>query len=109
MGPFFLFSGMLDICRDESGLATIISHEIGHMVAHHAAERASKSIMAVLALLLVSVASGTDTSYFGNAIMDLVFLKPGSRKQEVTFPCLLLFPPFEGLVGWGRFADGVGI
>jgi len=58
-----------------------MSHEIAHTVAHHASERMSKSILAIVGLLVLSVVSGTDTSFLGN-IMDLVYLRPGSRRQE---------------------------
>jgi metalloendopeptidase OMA1, mitochondrial len=70
------------VCRDEDGLAAVISHEIAHSVAHHSAERMSQSFLAIAGLLLVSIASGTDVSFLGS-IMDLVYLRPGSRKQEV--------------------------
>jgi len=65
-----------------------MSHEIAHTVAHHASERMSKSVLAIVGLLLLSVVSGTDTSFLGN-IMDLVYLRPGSRRQEVWYPQII--------------------
>lgn len=62
-----------------------MSHEIAHTVAHHASERMSQSFLAMAGLLLIALASGGDTSILGN-IMDLVYLRPGSRKQEVSLP-----------------------
>jgi len=67
-----------------------MSHEIAHTVAHHASERMSKSILAIAGLLLLSVVSGTDTRILGN-IMDLVYLRPGSRRQEVWCPQIIFF------------------
>jgi len=65
-----------------------MSHEIAHTVAHHASERMSKSVLAIAGLLLLSVVSGTDTSILGN-IMDLVYLRPGSRRQEARYPQII--------------------
>lgn len=76
-------SGILEICGDEDGLAAVISHEIAHTVAHHASERMSRGFVTLAGLLLISIASGWDTRFLGD-VMDLVFLRPGSRKQEVS-------------------------
>ena len=81
-------SGILGICGDEDGLAAVMSHEIAHTVAHHASETMSKWFLAIAGLLLLSVLSGTDTSFLGD-IMDLVFLRPGSRRQEVWYPHII--------------------
>ncbi|RPB02226.1 hypothetical protein L873DRAFT_497058 [Choiromyces venosus 120613-1] len=80
-GKVFVFSGILGICGDEGGLATVMSHEIAHTVAHHASETMSKSFLTIVGLLVLSIVSGTDTSFLGN-VMDLVYLRPGSRRQE---------------------------
>jgi Zn-dependent protease with chaperone function len=41
-GKAIVYSGILPICRDEIGLATVLSHEIAHVVASHNAELRSK-------------------------------------------------------------------
>lgn len=43
----------------------------------------SQSFLAVAGLLLISLASGGDTGLLSN-IMDLIYLRPGSRKQEAS-------------------------
>jgi len=42
-GKVFVFSGILDVCQGEDGLAAVLGHEIAHNVAHHAAEKMSQS------------------------------------------------------------------
>ncbi|CUS09896.1 unnamed protein product [Tuber aestivum] len=88
-GKVFVFSGILGICGDEDGLAAVMSHEISHTVAHHASETMSKSFLAIAGLLLLSVVSGTNTSFLGD-IMDLAFLRPGSRRQEADYIGLMM-------------------
>jgi Zn-dependent protease with chaperone function len=36
-GKVFVFTGILDACRDEDGVAAVLGHEIAHVVAHHTA------------------------------------------------------------------------
>ena len=81
-GKVFVFSGILPICGGEDGLATVLGHEIAHNVAHHSAEnvsRASLLLPFVYAVSLLFDVSGSFT-YF---ILDYIYQKPGSRKQEV--------------------------
>lgn len=38
-GKIFVFTGLIPIARGDEGLATILSHEIAHLVARHSAEK----------------------------------------------------------------------
>lgn len=40
-GKIFVFSGILPICQDEDGLATVIGHEVAHQVARHVSQHSS--------------------------------------------------------------------
>ena len=44
-GKVFVFTGILPICQDENGLATVLSHEISHTLARHTAERVSRQVI----------------------------------------------------------------
>lgn len=59
----------------------MLSHEISHTVAHHTSERLSKYLIVIAGILLISVAVG-DVGPLGRMLLDLVYLRPGSRKQE---------------------------
>ncbi|KAG0130762.1 hypothetical protein HOY82DRAFT_608913 [Tuber indicum] len=87
---FVIPGGKVFVFSDEDGLAAVMSHEIAHTVAHHASETMSKSFLTMAGFLLLSVVNGTDTSFLGN-IMDLVYLRPGSRRQEVSCPHIAFF------------------
>ncbi|KAL7274097.1 metalloendopeptidase [Rhizina undulata] len=80
-GKVFVFTGILEICRDEDSLAAVMAHEIAHTVAHHASERMSQSLIAVIALMAAILTIG-DVGRLGDVLMQLMYLKPGSRKQE---------------------------
>lgn len=88
----FVFSGILPICRNEDGLAAVLGHEIAHNVAHHAAERMSQSIFVLAAALGVDIFLG-GTGGITRMLLDLTFLRPGSRSQEVCeSPPISQFP-----------------
>lgn len=81
-----MFSGILDICQGDDGLAAVLGHEIAHNVAHHAAERMSGA--AILGPVALVAALFLGLGDFGNVItrmaVELGFLRPGSRSQEVS-------------------------
>jgi predicted Zn-dependent protease len=41
-GRIIVYSGILPVAQSDAGLATIIGHEVGHVMAHHTAERISQ-------------------------------------------------------------------
>jgi predicted Zn-dependent protease len=41
-GRIIVYSGILPVAGSDAGLATIIGHEVGHVMAHHTAERISQ-------------------------------------------------------------------
>ena len=83
-GKVFVYTGILPICKDEDGLATVLAHEIAHVVAHHTAERASTDMikrgLVYLAALLFNVSLS-----FPSTILSLTYSLPNSRTQEVFF------------------------
>lgn len=79
-GKVYIFTGMLKICADDDGIASVLGHEIAHNVASHSAERMSQSVILLISQLF-AFALGIDPG-FGNALLNLVFSMPGSRKQE---------------------------
>ena len=42
-GKIAVYSGIFPIAQDENGLAVVMAHEISHALAHHSAERLSRS------------------------------------------------------------------
>lgn len=80
-GKVFVFSGILPTCQDENGLAAVLGHEIAHNVAHHAAERISRSGFIMLSAFLVSFIFDV-SGQIGNSISEIILSLPNSRTQE---------------------------
>lgn len=84
-GKIAVYTGMLPITRDDAGLAAVIGHEVGHVLARHSAERVSQQMVAQgLGGALVSGVLGTDpqTSQMVAGLFAQGLLLPWGRKQE---------------------------
>lgn len=81
-GKVFVFTGILPICRDENGLASVLAHEIAHTVAHHTAERMSREAFVFLGTALISLIFDVSGG-FGNGVSNLFFSLPNTRTQEL--------------------------
>ncbi|KAI9718167.1 MAG: hypothetical protein M1828_006799 [Chrysothrix sp. TS-e1954] len=81
-GKVFVFTGILKYCKDETGVAAVLGHEIAHTVARHSAESTSRMV-ALMALYYVAAVFIQGSDILGRFIIDYGFQKPGSRKQEV--------------------------
>jgi len=79
-GTVIVFTGILPVTQDEQGLAAILGHEIGHVVARHTAERYSYSKV-IIAFAWLAEIIGFPYG-FGNIMTTLLMELPHSRKQE---------------------------
>ncbi|KAF8657090.1 hypothetical protein AX16_002277 [Volvariella volvacea WC 439] len=79
-GVIIVYTGILPVCRDEQGLAAVLSHEIGHVVARHTAERISSQTV-WLGLMIVLQILGLDWG-ISNLAQKFLLELPNSRTQE---------------------------
>ena len=80
-GFVYVTRGLLALANDEDELAAVLSHEIGHVTARHAAKRQSEAIKAVF---VGRVASILDKPESGDGIKDSDnLLASFSRRQEL--------------------------
>ncbi|KAI0343179.1 hypothetical protein BDW22DRAFT_1428602 [Trametopsis cervina] len=80
-GNIVVFTGILPVAKDEQGLAAILGHEIGHVVARHNQEQLSAMKVLVAVSALVSLALSVDfgiTQYLYTLLLEL----PRSRTME---------------------------
>jgi predicted Zn-dependent protease len=115
-GRIIVFTGILPVARDDAGLATIIGHEVGHVMAHHTAERISQN---QLVGILGAVAGAAGVSDLTMAALGLGaqvgILLPYSRanETEADYIGLLLmskagYDPRESVALWQRMNQASG-
>ena len=88
-GKIVVYSGILPITKDETGLATVMGHEVSHALANHGAQRMSASQLQQLGAVGISVATGSKSAetqemwqkYYGLGSQVGVML-PFSRSHE---------------------------
>ena len=86
-GKIGIYSGLLDVAKNQDQLATVIGHEIGHVMARHSNERLSRTQLADAGLQLSNaVLSGSEYQSIAMAGLGLGVqygvLMPYSRAQE---------------------------
>jgi len=77
-----VYMGILPVCEDESGIATVLSHEIGHVLASHSAEQASS-------FLFFGIASIPTWPIMGLAALGIVI-------EELVVVCTIYLLPILG-------------
>ncbi|KAG6410856.1 hypothetical protein SASPL_128927 [Salvia splendens] len=96
-GKIVVFTGLLNHFRADAEIATIIGHEVAHVVARHAAENISKNVwLTILQLILYQFFMPDVVNTMSNLFLRLPF----SRRQEID-SCRNILIPFST---W----DGVG-
>jgi predicted Zn-dependent protease len=61
-GKIAVYTGILPITRDETGLAVVVGHEVAHVIARHGGERISQQTAAQLGLSLAGSLAGAMSS-----------------------------------------------
>lgn len=60
-GKIGVYTGLLNVADNQHQLATVVGHEIGHVLAQHSNERVSTASIAQTGLQAVQIATGADT------------------------------------------------
>lgn len=80
-GKIAVFSGLLDIARDDDALAAVMAHELSHAIARHSAERIS--FAKVLIGLQVVLGGIMDFGYLSALMTKVLVDLPYSRTLEL--------------------------
>jgi predicted Zn-dependent protease len=88
-GKVVVYTGILPVCRNDAGLATVMGHEIGHALAHHGAERMAQQQMVKSGQIAIAgqfgnMDPGTQQQLYAilNAGANVGLLLPFSRSHE---------------------------
>jgi metalloendopeptidase OMA1, mitochondrial len=83
-GKMFVFTGILDVVANDDQLATVLSHEAAHALAHHASERVAREQRGddILRSLRYDREQETEADHIGLFLMTFAGYDPG---QAVAF------------------------
>ena len=105
-GKIAIYTGILDITKNDNGLAVIMGHEIAHAVAKHSLERQSQALTINLGTQVADIFLGGAINRTRNTvgrntgldIFQIGILNPFGRKQETEADYLGLI--FSSLAGY---------
>jgi predicted Zn-dependent protease len=120
-GKVGVHTGLFQITQNDAGLAAVIGHEIGHVIARHGAERMSRQTLAAVGggALAIALGQGDDLNTGQKAAILGAYgagvtvgaILPFSRKQETEsdelgalYMARAGYDPREAIGLWQRFA-----
>lgn len=121
-GKVVIYSGILPVTQDETGLAVVMGHEVAHAVAEHGNERMSQAMLQQLGASALAVAL-QEKPQQTQALWMTVYgvgtqvgaLLPYSRLHEseadrlgLIFMAMAGYDPREAVDFWGRMAAQKG-
>ena len=104
-GKIAVYTGMLDVTKNDNGLAALMGHEIAHAVAKHSVERMSRGALVNVGTTILDIATkGAISNVNRSTGMDTVgllseigIMNPFNRKQESEADYLgLIFSSLSG-------------
>lgn len=118
-GKVVVFTGMLPVAGDEAGLATVMGHEVAHVIARHGNERMSQQMVAQLGTQALGVALQQKPELTRNLFMtafglgaQVGVLLPYGRMQEseadklgLIFMAMAGYDPQTAVGFWQRMAS----
>lgn len=118
-GKIGIYTGILPYTRDEEGLAVVISHEIGHAISRHGAERMSAILLKQLGQLALNLIIDVENPAVLEALnkgygvaTEIGVILPFSRKQELEADHIGIslmrkagYNPRAALEFWKRMKD----
>lgn len=112
-GKVAVYSGLMDLMRNEAELAFVVAHEIAHVYARHGGERVSWGYLKTLGATAVSATLGSESQQIFDMASEYGVMKPFSRSNEYEadqIGLLLMakagYNPKAAVEFWSRFTEG---
>lgn len=119
-GKVVVYTGILPVTKDETGLAVVMGHEIAHAVAKHGSERMSQGLLQQMGGIALSAALSKQPAATQQMAMaaygagsEVGVLLPFSRTQEseadhlgLIFMAMAGYNPDEAVTFWQRMSEG---
>ncbi|GHV33853.1 peptidase M48 [Bacteroidia bacterium] len=118
-GKIVVYTGILPLTQDETGLAVVLGHEVGHAMAKHSNERMSQQVMIEGGGQILGSILNTYTSQQVSTLSQQIYglgaqygvTLPFSRKQELeadeiglTLMAMAAYDPSKATAFWQRMA-----
>lgn len=111
-GKMGVYTGLLDVTENQHQLAAVMSHEVGHVLAHHSNERASQSTLIGIGRVVAQAAGVSDATIEAIDMgTQLGLFLPFNRTQESEADAIGLqlmaragFDPRESIRLWENMA-----
>jgi predicted Zn-dependent protease len=121
-GKVVVYTGILPVTKDETGLAVVLGHEIAHAVAEHGNERMSQGLLQQLGGVALSEALASKPAETRDMWMQAYgvgsqvgVMLPYSRAQEseadhlgLVFMAMAGYDPGKAIDFWQRMSQGTG-
>ena len=114
-GKIGVHTGLLQVASNQGQLATVLGHEVAHVIAGHSNERASREIATAGVIGVIGVVAGEGAGQIAGAGAQLGLLLPFSRTQESEADVIGLvymsdagFDPRESVALWRNMEKAGG-
>jgi predicted Zn-dependent protease len=120
-GKVAFYTGIMPICKDETGVAVVMGHEVAHAIANHGRERMSQQMLAQYGLGTLSAVLGQNPTAGKDLLMQAVGAGAGvgmlkfSREHEseadrmgLIFMSMAGYDPNAAPQFWERMSGGSG-
>lgn len=120
-GKVAFYTGILPICKDESGVAVVMGHEVAHAIANHGRERMSNGLLQQFGLSTLGAAMGqnptltqqifTQAVGYGSQVGMLTFSRRHESEADrigLIFMAMAGYDPQEAPKFWERMSANSG-